>query len=605
MAQGFALALISKDRAMFASRWLLRSLTARPPAWWQTGWPRQRVGSVAEAELLSQLAVLLMPKQPISELFRRFPSPEGWRGHYLDPDLSAYGVLKNPSAALFVEYDGYWRHGEKEGMEKDEAKNAALLAFAPAGSHVIRISHTAPDRLQGTVLWVQVSPFPSGDQQALGRTLGDILTNVQAQLHSSLKPSLMRRWKLNFAASTTPLSAKAISFTQKVKAAAGFNTLEEISVFLTSEGYSGSDLERLLATLSSKTISIEQTLKPALDFLLELGLSKDQAAKAVNRHPQILGYCVKKNLKPTVQWLLVLGLSKAQVAKAVAGFPQILGLSIEQNLKPTVQWLLDLGLSKVEVAKAVACFPQILSYSMEQNFKPTVQWLLDLGLSTEQVSKAVAQHPRILGYSIEQKLKPTVRWLFDLGLSKDHVARGVASYPRIMGFSLERNLKPSVQWLLDLGLNKVQVAKAVALFPKILCYSIEQNLKPTVQWLLDLGMSKAQVAKAVAVYPQLLGLSIGTNLDPKFCVLHAYFGRAQATSFLSKWPQLVGYSLTRLTGRLKCLEANNKADKLLSAMPLTEDKFTRRFCRSSSSGVQSSLPSHLCAHHDHNRRMSA
>ena len=519
-------------------------MTPQPPAWWQTGWPRQRVGSMAEAELLSQLAVLLMPRQPISELFRRFPSPEGWRGHYLDPDLSAYGVLKNPSAALFVEYDGYWRHGEKEGMEKDEAKNAALLAFAPPGSHVIRISHTVPSRSAGNVLWVQVSPFPSGDQQALGRTLGDILTNVQAKLHPSLKPSLNQRWKLKSAAPTTPLSAKAAAFTHAAKAAAGLNTLEEISAFLAGEGYSGPDLEKLLATLSSKTISIEQTLKPALDFLLEMGLNKDKAAKAVTRHPQLLGYSIEQNLKPTVQWLLDLGLSKDQVAKAVGGFPGILGLSIEQNLKPTVQWLLDLGLSKDQVAKAVAGFPNILGLSIKKNLKPTVQWLLDLGLRKRQVVKVVAGQPRMLGLSIEQ------------------------------------NLKPTVQWLLDMGLSTEQVSKAVAKHPRILRYSIEQNLKPTVQWLLDVGLSKDRVAIALATYPQLFGLSITTNLDPKFGLLLASFGRNKAASFLSKRPLLVGYSLTRLTVRLKCLEAKNKADKLLYAMSLTSDKFTRRFCRS-------------------------
>lgn len=53
-----------------------------PPTWWQKGFARKRVGSVAEAELLSQLAVLLMPKEPIEELFRSFPSPEGWGGNY-------------------------------------------------------------------------------------------------------------------------------------------------------------------------------------------------------------------------------------------------------------------------------------------------------------------------------------------------------------------------------------------------------------------------------------------------------------------------------------------------------------------------------------------
>ena len=355
---------------MFGSRCLLRTVTSPPPAWWQMGWPRQHVGSMAEAELLSQLAVLLMPRRPISELFRRFPSPEGWRGHYLDPDLSAYGVLKDPKAALFVEYDGYWRHGEKEGMERDEAKNAALLAFAPAGSHVIRISHTAPSRLEGCVLWVQVSRLRSGDQKALGRTLADVLTNVQARLHSSLKQSLKERWKLKSATCATQLSAKAVCFTQKERAAAGFSTLEETSAFLTGEGYSGSNLEKLLATLSKRATSIESTLKPGLDFLLDL--EQDQAAKAV------------------------------------AYFPQILGCSVEQNLKPTVKWLLDLGLSTDQVAKAVACFPRILGLSINENLKPTVQWLLDLGLSKDQVGKVVAGHSRILGYSITANLDPKI-----------------------------------------------------------------------------------------------------------------------------------------------------------------------------------------------------
>ena len=101
------------------------------------------MNSVAETELLMQLAALLMPEDaPIEEMFRNFPAPEGWGGNYLEPDLSLCGVLKDENAALFVEYDGYWRHEEKEGMEKDMKKNAVLLQYAPLGSYVMRISHT-------------------------------------------------------------------------------------------------------------------------------------------------------------------------------------------------------------------------------------------------------------------------------------------------------------------------------------------------------------------------------------------------------------------------------------------------------------------------------
>ena len=85
-------------KGMSLGRWM-----ASAPVWWAKGWPRERVDSLAEAELLSQLAVALKPRTKIGELFRRFPAPDGWGGKYLDPDLAVHGVLKKKDAALFVE----------------------------------------------------------------------------------------------------------------------------------------------------------------------------------------------------------------------------------------------------------------------------------------------------------------------------------------------------------------------------------------------------------------------------------------------------------------------------------------------------------------------
>ena len=365
---------------MFASRWLRRALRtqqggrlAKAPAWWLKGWPRQRVGSVAEAELLSQLAVLLMPKQPISELFRRFPSPEGWRGNYLDPDLSAYGVLKDPDAALFVEYDGYWRHGEKEGMERDELKNATLLSSAPAGSRVIRISHTAPSRLRGSVLWIQVKPWQQGDQQSLGRVLTDVVTQTQVQMGKTLHPSLKQLWegnvehggKLQHRSFPLPLSERGISFTEDSIAAAGFNTPEEMATFLQAQDFSPSDVKKLVVRLSGRTVSIQQSLRPAVCFLSDLGLSNSHVSKAVARFPQLLGLSIEQNLKPTAQWLLDLGLSKCQVAKVIAAFPPILGLSIAKNLKPKML-LLEASSSRFGAAELLARWPPLVGYSLHR-----------------------------------------------------------------------------------------------------------------------------------------------------------------------------------------------------------------------------------------------
>ena len=72
------------------------------------------------------------------------------------------------------------------------------------------------------------------------------------------------------------------------------------------------------------------------------------------------GQSIDNNLKPKLQWLSQLGLGKSQMAKAVIAFPGILRYRVQQNLKPTVRWLLDLGVNKTQVAKAVATNPAIL-----------------------------------------------------------------------------------------------------------------------------------------------------------------------------------------------------------------------------------------------------
>ena len=64
------------------------------PAWWRKGWPRGRADSMAEAELLSELAALLMPRTEVGVLFRSFPATEGWGGHSLQPIWQPMGFLK-------------------------------------------------------------------------------------------------------------------------------------------------------------------------------------------------------------------------------------------------------------------------------------------------------------------------------------------------------------------------------------------------------------------------------------------------------------------------------------------------------------------------------
>ena len=528
------------------------------------------MNSVAEAELLMQLAALLMPENaPIGEMFRNFPAPEGWGGHYLEPDLSLHGVLKDENAALFVEYDGYWRHEEREGMKRDELKNAALLTYAPAGSCVIRISHTTSKPLEDNVLWLKVDTWPRGNSKSLSKVMTDVLVEMNTSgLGGLLHADVTKRLDIKIESGSLKVLSKVKQLAHSASFVGASNTSDQISSFLSSEGF---ELQKSVLMRSLPCgISIERMLQPKIQWLLCLGLTKSQVAKAVASWPSILALSIEQNLKSTVQWFLELGLTKSQVAKAVATHPQILGLSIEQNLKPSVQWFLELGLTKSQVAKVVATFPQILGYSVGQNLKPTVQWLFDLGLTKSQVAKVVATFPQILGYSIEQNLKLTVQWFLELGLTRSQVAKVVATFPQILGQSIEQNLKLTVQWFLELGLTKRQVAKVVASWPSFLALSIEQNFRPKMLWLQEFGVKSEKIAALTIGWPRLWGYSLEKNLEPKASIL--------AGEIIANNPEILRFSHKRIAARWKILSNQNQISKVYHAMCLTDEVFQRRFC---------------------------
>ena len=426
-----------------------------PRSWWKAGRARQRMGSAAEAELLSHIAVLLQPEEPIEELFRDFrvAQSEGWSRNTLSPDLTVYGALQAEEAALFLEYDGYYRHLSPKGIAADSRKNKALLDFAPNGSHVLRIAHAHRGmELSCEMGEVVVDVWQLGHEASLINALRQVAMFLLSQQGNALQPDL--RAKLHAFAETPGRSGMhaAVEFTERTVAnrELEFDPAPLHESLQSRLSLSLSEAEELVVKLiNCPALSrrrIDQQLQPAMQFLEDLGLENAQVAKAIARFPAVLGYSIEENLKPTVRWLRDLGLSKAEVAKVIARSPQVLGCSIEENLKPTVRWLRDLGLSKADVAELVARSPQALGCSIEENLKPTVRWLQDLGLSKAEVVKVIAQSPQALGCSIEENLKPTVRWLQDLGLSKAEVAKVIARSPQVLGCSIEENLKPTVRW---------------------------------------------------------------------------------------------------------------------------------------------------------------
>ena len=103
------------------------------------------------------------------------------------------------------------------------------------------------------------------------------------------------------------ISTSAQTFREAAVAMGRGNTAEDISEFLTAQGFRCQDVDLLLKQAWVCRISVERTLKPLLKWFLDLGLTKSQFAKAVASCPKILDYSIEQNLKPTVQYFWTLG----------------------------------------------------------------------------------------------------------------------------------------------------------------------------------------------------------------------------------------------------------------------------------------------------------
>ena len=517
---------------------------SRPPTWWLQGRPRNVFQSKAEVELLSQLAVLLMPDEPIAEAFRDFSVKKcsEWGSSRLCPDLTAYGVLKATDAALFIEYDGYYHHMEPLGLARDMRKTSALLKLAPAGSIVLRIAHKERQWKDNSVQLL-VDCWQSENAPSFCRTVQQVVASLLQSCRAELVPGVVSQLE---ACAPHQIDSEATTFAvgAGLVGSASSSNRPAVQEFLQKEmQLTTVQVAKSIASFPS-VLGRRANLKPTVEWIKGLGLSESQVAKVILQRPQVLGYSIEANLKPTVDWIKGLGLSQSQVTKVIARSPPVLGLSIEANLKPKVEWLKGLGLGQSQVAKVIVQRPHVLGYSIEANLKPTVEWMKGQGLSQSQVTKVIARSPPVLDLSIEENLKPTVDWIKGLGLSQSQVAKLIATFPPVLGLSIEANLKPTVEWIKGLGLSQSQVAKLIATFPPVLGLSIEANLKPTVEWIKGLGLSQSQVAKVILQRPQVLGLSIEANLKPTVDWIKGQgLSQSQVAKVIARSPQVLGYSI--------------------------------------------------------------
>lgn len=144
------------------------------------------------------------------------------------------------------------------------------------------------------------------------------------------------------------------------------------------------------------------TLKDKLDYLENLGYSKDNLIKIILSLPNILAYS-NKTIEETINLFLNLGIKKQDILKITVKFPAIYS---HRDLNKKINYLINLGFSLEEIPKMIIKFPQILSFH-EDNILNTFNFLLSMQIPKVVVLKMLTISPQIFGYN-NLKIKETI-----------------------------------------------------------------------------------------------------------------------------------------------------------------------------------------------------
>ncbi|MEM5830678.1 MAG: hypothetical protein QXO40_00535, partial [Candidatus Aenigmatarchaeota archaeon] len=94
-----------------------------------------------------------------------------------------------------------------------------------------------------------------------------------------------------------------------------------------------------------------------------------------------------KKMKENVEYLLSLGVRRENIGRIVEKHPQILEYSIENNLNPKVEYFKDLGFSKKEIAEYIEKNPAIITYSFENRIVPRIEYAMKIGIKINTLSE--------------------------------------------------------------------------------------------------------------------------------------------------------------------------------------------------------------------------
>ncbi|KAK9099702.1 hypothetical protein Scep_023132 [Stephania cephalantha] len=259
---------------------------------------------------------------------------------------------------------------------------------------------------------------------------------------------------------------------------------------------------------------VEKDIKPKLLALAKAGVAEKDIGRMLVKYPWILSASILENYDRIISFFELEKLPKGSVDRAIRSWPHLLGCSTSR-MKMMVEQFGEFGVKNKRLGKVIASSPQLLIRKTHEVIQ-VVSFLEELGFDKEGIGKIISRCPEIFAASIENTLKKKLKFLADIGITEDNLPRVIRKYPELFVSDIDRTLYPRMEFLMEAGLSKKQIASMVHRFSPLVGYSIDEVLKPKLEFLLN---TMEKPLKDVVEYPRYFSYSLDKKIKPRFWVL--------------------------------------------------------------------------------------
>ncbi|EHA8592351.1 transcription termination factor MTERF8, chloroplastic [Cocos nucifera] len=256
---------------------------------------------------------------------------------------------------------------------------------------------------------------------------------------------------------------------------------------------------------------LRSPLKPisVVGFLKQFGFGDEHIRKIVSLNPKVLCASVNNTLKPRIKVLQELGFSDGQIVRLVSSCPLALVCS---ELQCRIEFWRPLFETDEQLLKAIERNYHLLTSNLGKRIMPNIVLLRDCGISDCQIGRMILKIPWLITRSLPS-VKSVIQRAEELG-----VPRGSGMFLMALhavSSNSRTRIKAKFQFLMSLGWSEADVAFVIRKAPFLL-YRAEKSTCDKMDFLRkEVGCDLQYVAHR----PGLLTYSLEGRMMPRYGVL--------------------------------------------------------------------------------------